>query len=211
MNEKNPIRFVLCRKAVSAYLTAVALVCILSASPLPAQYAVRPANLAYLARRADVIFQGQVTDVKHEPLPGYRNIRTVRVTLSVERALRGLPGRTYTFREVYLGLRLPDGKQTYRTGQRLFLFMPSPSRYGLSSPIGIGQGRFHIAVDAAGGAKLANEQGNAGLFRDVERDAGRAGKKLTANQRKLASTRGGSVPLEEFVSLVKSLTTLPRI
>ena len=211
MNERNPIRFVRRRKAIALYLKAAALVYVLSAAPLPAQYAVRPVNLAYLSQRADVIVQGQITSVKHEPLPGYPNIPTVRVTLSVDRALRGLPGRSYTFREVVLGLRTPDGKQAYKTGQRLFLFLPSPSPYGLSSPVGIGQGRFRIAVDAAGNAKLANEHGNAGLFRDVERDAVKAGKQLTTGQRKLASTKSGPVQLEEFVSLVKSLTTLPRI
>ncbi len=193
------------------YLAAAALVCVLFASPLPAQFAVRPVNLAYLSQRADVIIQGQITSVRHKPLAGYPNIPTVEVTLNVERSLRGLPGKTYTFREVYLGLRSREGKQAYRTGQRLFLFLPSPSQYGLSSPIGIGQGRFHIAADSAGSARLANEHGNAGLFRDVERDAVRAGKQLTPDQRKLASTRRGPVPLEEFVSLVKSLTTLPRI
>jgi hypothetical protein len=211
MKEKNPIRFIRCRKALALYLAAAMLVCILSASPLPAQFSVRQVNLAYLSQRADVIVQGQITRVEHKPLPGYPNIPTVVVTLHVERSLRGLPGKTYTFREVYLGLRSREGKQAYRTGQRLLLFLPSPSQYGLSSPIGIGQGRFHIAVDAAGDAKLANEHGNAGLFRDVERDAVRAGKQLTPDQRKLASTRRGPVPLEGFVSLVKSLTTLPRI
>jgi hypothetical protein len=211
MIENNPIHFFRGRNAVALYLAATALVCVLSASPLPAQFAVRPVNLAYLSQRADIIVQGQVMSVRHKPLPGYPNIPSVEVTLSVERSLRGLPGKTYTFREVYLGLRSKDGKQGYRTGQRLLLFLPSPSQYGLSSPIGIGQGRFHIAVDSAGYAKIANEQGNAGLLRDVERDAVRAGKQLTPDQRKLASTRRGSLPLEGFVSLVQSLTTLPRI
>ena len=122
------------------------------------------------SRRADVIVQGQIASVRRKPLPGYPNISTVEVTLRVE-TLRGLPGKTYTFREVYLGLRSAEGKRAYMPGQRLFLFLPSPSQYGLSSPIGIGQGRFHIAGDGAGVAKLANEQGNAGLFHGVERDA----------------------------------------
>jgi hypothetical protein len=211
MKEKNPLRISHCRKTAALYLAAAALVCVLCASPLPAQFAVRPVNLAYLSRRADVIVQGQITSVTHKPLAGYPNIRTVEVTLSVERTLRGLPGKTYTFRELILGARSNDGKLAYRTGQRLLLFLPSPSQYGLSSPIGIGQGRFHIAADSAGSAKLANERGNAGLFQDVERDAVRAGKKLTPDERRLASTGRGPVPLEEFVSLVKSLTTLPRI
>jgi hypothetical protein len=211
MKYNNSLHSIRCRKAVTLSLVAAALFCALSASPLPAQFAVRPVNLAYLAQRADVIVQGQITRVQHQPLPGYPNIPTVEVTLSVDRSLRGLPGKTYTFREVYLGLRSAEGKQAYRTGQRLLLFLPSPSQYGLSSPIGIGQGRFHIASDSTGSARLANEQGNAGLFQGVERDAAKAGKQLTPDQRKLASTNRGPVPLEEFVSLVKSLTTLPRI
>ena len=211
MREKNPLRICWCRKAFAVYLAAAALICVLSASPLPAQFAVRPVNLAYLSQRADVIIQGQIKSVKHEPLPGYPNIPTVEVTLYVERSLRGLPGKTYTFREVQLGVRPAQGKKAYRAGQRLLLFLPSPSQYGLSSPIGIGQGRFHIANDSAGNARVANEHGNAGLFRDVERDAVKAGKQLTTGQRKLASTKSGPVQLEEFVSLVKSLTTLPRI
>jgi hypothetical protein len=211
MKENNPFHSIRCWQAVTLYLLAAALFCVLSASPLPAQFAVRPVNLAYLSQRADVIVQGQITSVRHAPLPGYPNIPTVEVTLSVERSLRGLPGKTYTFREVCLGLRSAEGKQAYKTGQRLLLFLPSPSQYGLSSPIGLGQGRFQVGSDFTGSARLANEQGNAGLFRNVERDAAKAGIKLTPDQRKLASTNRGPVPLEGFVSLVKSLTTLPRI
>jgi hypothetical protein len=211
MKENNPIRGMRCHKTIATYFAAAALVCVLSASSLPAQFAVRQVNLAYLSQRADVIVQGQITSVRHTHLDGYPNIPTVEVTLNVERSLRGLPGKTFTFREAYLGLRSREGKQGYSVGQSLFLFLPSPSQYGLSSPIGIGQGRFYIAADSAGSAKLANEYGNAGLFRDVERDAGKAGKQLSQDQRKFASTKRGPVPLEEFVSLVKSLTTLPRI
>lgn len=211
MKESTPLRISHRGKTIPLYLMAAALFCVLSAPSLPAQFAVRPVNLAYLARRADVIVQGQIASVRRKPLPGYPNISTVEVTLRVERSLRGLPGKTYTFREVYLGLRSAEGKRAYMPGQRLFLFLPSPSQYGLSSPIGIGQGRFHIAGDGAGVAKLANEQGNAGLFHGVERDVIKAGKQLTPEQRKLASTHRGPVPLEEFVSLVQSLTTLQRI
>ena len=211
MKEECPVAFIQSRKGVAIYLAGALLACALTAVPLPAQFAVRPVNLAYLSQRADVIVQGQVVNVRHKPLPGYPNVPTVEVTLNVERSLRGTAGKTYTFREVYLGLRTNDGKGTYRKGQRLFLFLPAPSQYGLSSPIGIGQGRFHIAAAAAGGAMLANEHGNAGLFRDVERDSLRAGKRLTTEQKKLASVPRGPVHLEEFVSLVKSLTALPRI
>lgn len=211
MKEKCQVLCIQSWKAGAIYLAAALLTCALTSVPLPAQFAVRSVNLAYLARRADIILQGQIVSVRHKSLPGYPNVPIVEVTLNVERSLRGIAGKTYTFREVYLGLRMNDGKGTYRKGQRLFLFLPAPSQYGLSSPIGIGQGRFHIAADAAGGGMLANEHGNAGLFRDVERDSIQAGKRLTTEQKKLASVLHGPVHLEEFVSLVKSLATLPRI
>jgi hypothetical protein len=193
------------------FALCLAVACILAFRPLQAEFIVRPVNLAYLAQRADVIVQGRVTGVSHESLPGYPNIPTVKVTLTVDDTLRGATGKTYTFREIYLGLRAKEGKYGYAVGQHLFLFLPSPSQQGLSSPIGIGQGRFHIAGDTAGGALVVNEQNNAGLFKNVEQEAVKAGMRLTKNQSRLAATESGPVSLNEFVSLVKSLTALPRI
>jgi len=192
-------------------LGTVVLAVILSFCPLSAQYMVRPVNLAYLAQRADVIIQGRVISVSHEPLPGYPNIPTVKVMLEVENMVRGPAGKTYTIRELYVGLKSREGKQDYGIGQRLLLFLPSPSQYGLSSPIGMGQGRFLIAGSAGDGATIVNEYGNTGLFRNVERDANAAGKRLTANQSRIAAVENGPVSLSEFVSLVGSLTSLPRI
>ena len=186
---------------------------ILSVCSLSAQVMVRQVNLAYLAQRADVIVQGRVTQVSHERLPGHPNIPTVKVTLEVEKSLRGASGDTYTFREIYLGLRSREGKQGYVVGQQVFLFLPAPSRYGLSSPVGMEQGRFHVARGTTGGASamVANEYGNAGLFNNVEQDATKAGVRLTKSQSRLTTTKRGPVPLDDFVSLVKSLTALPRI
>ena len=141
---------------------AVALVLVLSVCPLPAQFLVQPVNLAYLSQRADVIMQGRVTKVVQEPMPGYPNIPTVEITISVDSSLRGTKAKTYTFREVLLGLKHRTGKRAYIVGQQLFLFLPSPSQYGLSSPIGMGQGRFRIAQDARGKATVMNEHSNAG-------------------------------------------------
>jgi hypothetical protein len=195
----------------AVHVIVAALVFILLPGTLSAQFISQPVNLAYLSQRADVIVQGRVTNVLHEPLAGYPNIRTVAVTINVENSLRGTMGKEYTFREIYLGLQRDYGKQSYGVGQRLFLFLPSPSQYGLSSPIGTGQGRFHIGAGSRGSATIVNEQGNAGLFRNVEQTAAKAGKRLTTNQLKLAATERGPVALDDFVSLVKSLMTLPRI
>ena len=189
----------------------VALATILAASPLQAQFMVRQVNLSYLAQRADVIVQGKVTEVRYEGLPGYSNIPTVEVTLNVENMVRGPAGSTYTFREALMGLQPKTGKQGYLVGQRLFLFLPAPSRYGLSSPVGIEQGRFHIAREPSGSEMVANEWGNAGLFKNVDQDASKAGAQLTTSQLRIATTRRGPVALDDFVSLVRRLTSLPRI
>ena len=190
---------------------AAALIFVLFPCTISAQFISQPVNLAYLSQRADVIVQGRVAKVLHESLPGYPNIRTVAVTINVENSLRGAAGKTYTFREIYLGLERDYGKQAYGVGQRLFLFLPSPSQYGLSTPIGIGQGRFHISDGSRGSATIVNEMGNAGLFRNVEQTASKAGKRLTTSQVKLTTTERGPVALDDFISLVKSLMTLPRI
>ncbi|MBN1570565.1 MAG: hypothetical protein JXA73_22165 [Acidobacteria bacterium] len=190
---------------------AAALVILLSIGSLPAQFLVQPVNLAYLSQRADVIMQGRITKVVQEPMPGYPNIPTVAVTVTVDQSLRGTKAKTYTFREVLFGLKPRAGKRVYSVGQQMLLFLPSPSQYGLSSPIGIGQGRFHISSDSRGRTTVTNEHSNAGLFRGVDETARKAGKKLTAGQLKLTETERGPVELDEFVSLVKSLTTLPRI
>jgi hypothetical protein len=193
------------------FYQAAALVFMLSIGSLPAEFMAQPVNLAYLSQRADVIVQGRVTKAVQEPMPGYPNIPTVAVTISVDTSLRGTAAKTYTFREMLFGLKPRTGKRAYNVGQKLFLFLPSPSQYGLSSPVGIGQGRFHIGKDAGGKMTVMNEHSNAGLFRDVDQAARKAGKQLTASQLRLTATERGPVELNEFVSLVKSLTTLPRI
>jgi hypothetical protein len=200
------------RRPLTAVRLGIAVAVIfLSVFPLAAQVMVRQVSLAYLAQRADVIVQGRVSSVRHEPLPGYSNIPTVAVTLDVEKMIRGPEGGTYTFREILLGARPKEGKQSYRVGQRLLLFLPSPSRYGLSSPIGIQQGRFHISRDGRGKTTIINEFGNAGLFKNVEQALNRAGQKLTAAQLRTVAAERGPVPLDEFLSLVGRLKTLPRI
>lgn len=184
---------------------------LLSACPLPAQFMVQPVNLAYLSQRADIIVQGRITKAVEEPMPGYPHVPTISVTVAVDQSLRGTTAKTYTFREVLIGRRSKASKKSYGVGQRFFLFLPFPSQYGLSSPIGMGQGRFRIASDSAGRTTVINEYSNVGLFRDVDRAADMAGRQLTKSQRRLMTVQRGPVELDEFVALVKSLTTLPRI
>ena len=187
------------------------LVVLLLAPTLQAQVLTLPVNLTYLAQRADVIVQGSVVDVRYENHPEFPNIPTVRVTLEVENMLRGPSVRTYTYRELLLGIKSRNDKQGYRIGQKLMLFLPTPSRYGLSSPVGIEQGRFHITRLPSGEETIMNETGNSGLFRDVENAAFTSGIRLSEKHACLAATKQGPVSLDTFEALVQTLTAMPRI
>jgi hypothetical protein len=193
------------------FLLPIVVVVAVSSGLLAAELMVKQVNLTYLTRRSDVIVQGKVTEVLHESLPGYPNIPTVKVTLNIEKMLRGPEGKTYAFREILLGSRPKAAKGGYSVGQHLLLFLPSPSQFGLSSPIGMEQGRFYIVPNTAGRLTAVNESNNAGLFSNIAKDAGKEGQKLTASQLQTASTRGGPVQLDELMSLVTKFTSLSRI
>lgn len=202
------------RSGIDLFLPAVLLPLILTASsPSTAQVQAltRPVNLATLARRAEVIVQGRVVAARHEALPGYPNIRTVVVTVQVERMLRGPSGARFTFRQ-YLGGGSRRGlvKSSYASGEHVLLFLPGESSYGLRSPLGLEQGHFVIRRDAAGAEMIANRVANAGLFRGVPEAAQRAGLRLDDDELRLAATPRGPVPLRNFTSLLEDLMTLPR-
>ena len=193
--------------------SAALLFTLLAGIPVRAEFIYRQVNLAYLTQRADVIVQGRVVGVRYEGLPGYPNVPTVRVTLEVERMLRGPAVERYTFREM---LRPKDqyrraGKRGYVAGERLLVFLPAPSEYGLSSPLGREQGRFHIGRDQRGREVIANEFQNAGLFKNVPEKAEEQGLSLSEDELRTASVRQGTVDLKDFLLLLKSLAKLPRI
>ena len=91
--------------------------------PLDAQFLTRQVDLEYLTRRAEIIVQGTVTDVRHESLAAFPNIPTVAVTLQIEDVLRGTISGTYTFREVFLGLRARKAKRDTRSARDFCFFL----------------------------------------------------------------------------------------
>ena len=103
------------------------------------------------------------------------------------------------------------GKKGYNAGAQLLLFMTAPSKYGLSSPVGIEQGRFHVTHNPKGNSTVVNEQSNIGLFRNVPEAASMAGRPLTKSQLKITASERGPVQLSEFVSMVQNLMLMPRI
>jgi hypothetical protein len=188
------------------------LLCLLAlAAPASAQLLYRRVGLAELSQRAGIIVQGRVIEARYEGHPDYPHVPTVLVTLQVERMLRGPAGERLSFRQHLFG---PQGRmekrRAYMPGQRLLLFLPEPSRYGLSSPLGGEQGRFRILRDQQGNDLAENDLGNAGLFTDLAPQAAEAGVSLSPEQARLAEVKRGPVALETLVSLVKQFASVAR-
>ena len=172
------------------------------------QFLYRQVALPELSQRAPIIVQGRIVEARYEGHPDYPNLSTVLVTLQVERTLRGGAAERLSFREFLPGLQARMGKRGYLVGQRLLLFLAEPSRYGLSSPLGGEQGRFHILRDQRGNELVENEFRNAGLFKGLAEAAARAGVSLSPQQARLAGVARGPVPLEELVSVVKQFASV---
>jgi hypothetical protein len=99
-----------------------------------------------LIRSAGIIFSGRVTSIGRAPSsPGQAQASTA-VTFQVEHAMRGASlGHSLTIHE-WAGLW--SSGERYRVGEHVLLFLYSPGKLGLTSPVAGAMGRY--AVDSEG-------------------------------------------------------------
>ncbi len=114
-----------------------------------------------LVRAAGIIFSGRVTSLGQSVSSSRPDPAATVVTFQVEHGIRGtLPGQNLTIHE-WAGLRL-NGER-YRVGERVLLFLYSPSKLGLTSPVAGAMGRFainsqgQIVMSVQHGAALAGD------------------------------------------------------
>ena len=127
----------------------LALICLSAAGQSSQAKPLPPAisNLRLLNLNSGYIFDGTVLSV-HAAQSEANDVATVQITFRVEQAIRGTRvGQILTIRE-WAGLW--NSGERYHPGERLLLFLYSPSRLGLTSPVGGSAGRF--AVDSGGNA-----------------------------------------------------------
>lgn len=163
-----------------------------------------PRNLEQLTDRAAVIVRGDVISARMEKHPELTNLDTVVVTLRVRESLKGQVGKTFTFRQYVWDLRDRMNAVGYKKGQHVLMMMIEPSRYGLSSPAGMEQGRFRIERDASGREYAVNSRNNLRLFDGVGARLAREGITPTpAAASLLAKHRAGPVELRELTALIR--------
>jgi hypothetical protein len=169
-----------------------------------------PRNLEQLTRRASDIVRGTVVEARVEKHPELTNLNTVVVTLRVRETLKGSAAGTFTFRQYIWDIRDSYNAAGYGKGQEVLLLMIAPSSYGLSSPAGMSQGRFHIERDGSGREIAINGTGNHGLFEGVADAARHKGLALTTRQASLAAKhRRGPVDAAELAAMIRAFARSP--
>jgi hypothetical protein len=162
-------------------------------------------SLDEMVQEADVIVQGSVLSAKVEPHPQLQNLTTVLVTLNVHDTLKGTAGKTFQFRQYVWDIRDKLDASRYAKGQEVLLLMTQPSQYGLSSPVGLEQGRFHITYEK-GRAMAANGKNNAALFANTaDRVKARNMKLSEQTKRLIISQTSGPVLLDDLKAAIRNL------
>jgi hypothetical protein len=198
----------LCLERVFAGLALV--VCLLSfaCSALgQARAQTAPADLDQMVHNAATILRGHIVSAVMEPHPQFPNLQTVVVTIAVEKVLKGQAPSTYSFRQFVWDAREPAISGDYRKSTELLLFLNPVSTYGLTSPVGLEQGRFRVVRDSKGQAYAINGRSNIGLFSEVVNKASARGLALSRPVQAMAATRQGQVPLD---ALEDAITALAR-
>jgi hypothetical protein len=164
-----------------------------------------PRALDQLTEEADLIVHGYVTSTKIEPHPQLTSLMTVVVSMKVAATYKGKAQKSIVFRQYIWDLRNQLGSSDYRKGQELVLLLGPVSEYGLTSPVGLEQGRFFVSRDPKGNPLAVNGRGNLGLFDSVESRAQRSGLQLSPRTSALARRPpSGPVPLADLEDAIRT-------
>ena len=166
-------------------------------------------NLDDLAAEAGVIVRGRIVSTRVEPHPQFSALWTVVVTMQVDEAIKGQIGNSYSFRQFIWDQRDREDAAGYQKGQRLLLLLTAPNSNGLSSPVGLEQGLFHLSTDTVGSVYATNGRNNVGLLSGVASRAAAKGIRLAPRSEALVSApRQGPLALDDLLTLIRQLASV---
>jgi hypothetical protein len=167
---------------------------------------VRPVNLEEMTARAGRIVAGEcvaVEVVRDDEL----GLDVARVTLRVDQSLKGVPDETVTL-SMLAGAAQADprsgvaGIPRFAPGEKLILFLYGESGSGLTSPVGLGQGKFVVVEDKDGREVALNGFGNRMLFQNLSADA-----RTRLGDAALQWEERDGIPASLLLEMVQSLAT----
>lgn len=154
-------------------------------------------DAAELARRADRIFEGDVLSVAR--ILDENHLPVMVVTVHVTEGIKNtLTGETISFKQID---ELIPGLPHYQPGEHVLLFLAGVSRWGLTAPLGLGQGRFHVGRDELDRSILVNEFNNRELFQKSRVLA--SSETLSPGERRMVTQRDGPIERKAFVRFVR--------
>ncbi len=166
---------------------------------------VRVVNLPEMMQVSTRIFRGRCLSAKtlqESPI----GLPVVEYTFQITNGLKGVKtGDRLVFRQVQAsqrGLHGLPGVPSYRKGDDVVLFLAGDSEVGLTSPVGLGQGLFTLK-ETPQGLMAVNEVRNKNLTVGLESSKASA-MGLSDGEFGLL-TRGGEIPLESFMSVVRKI------
>jgi len=117
----------------------------------------QPLSLQQVIAASGFIFSGKVIKVRSERDPASGFIVT-NSTVAVEDAVRGVSKDQFTFKQYggsYNGLNVFVAGMSYFTeGEEVMVFLYPASVWGLTSPIGVSEGKLTIQRDPVSGKKF---------------------------------------------------------
>ena len=198
--------FHLIQRAVVVTLAAVlALACF--GTPARAQQGglTMQVDLARMVDESENVVLARVTNVVAEKHPDFGNLDTVVVTLQVLDPIKGSPGAVLTFRQYVFDIHDRDTKLGYRAGEEVVVMLRRPSQFGLTSPVGLEQGRFRVERDGLNNRMVRNGSDNAGLFGGVDQTSPGLRPRLSQGVQQLVTDhRAGPISYDQFKSFVQN-------
>jgi hypothetical protein len=164
-----------------------------------------PRNLAELTAQAQTIVRGTIISAVVEPHPTLTNLKTVLVTMHVDKALKGRADKTLTYRSFIWDYRDKLTAGGYRKGEQVILLLNPTTTLGLTSTVGLGQGRFHI-MRANGVEYAVNDRRNTNLMRGLPETLSAKGIKLNAElSAAVSKPAAGPIRADQLESLITTI------
>jgi hypothetical protein len=157
-----------------------------------------------LVQRASTIVRGNVISAKVELHPQFANLQTVVVTIAVSKVLKGTAPATYTFRQFLLEAKDTSDTGGYRKTGELLLLNPV-SQYGLTSPVGMDQGRFRVVRDRHGKGIAVNGRSNIGLFDQLASKAAARGVSFSPRAQSMLAKPANQASLDSLEDTIVAL------
>ncbi len=170
---------------------------------------VRLVNLPEMVRLADRVFLGLCLSVEVKP-GASASSSMVEYVFAVRQGIKGVKtGERVVFRQVgseLVGVKGISGLPTYGRGEEVLLFLHADSRLGLTSPVGLAQGVFHLEDTSDGKRGVLNGLHNRNLTFRMGPDSVQGIGISSEELRSLQEVR--PVPIETFMSLVRRIDLL---